>query len=456
MAIDPIKHVIVLMLENRSFDHILGGLADELGLDGVPGAGPRRFNLDNQGNRFEQLGGAARVLRYDPHHEYEHVLQQLANNNGGFVEDFSRGFPASSGPDRAEIMKYHDPDRLPAMHALARNFAVCDHWFSSVPGPTWANRFFVHSGTSIGRVAMPNGILDANLHWYDQTTLYDRLNERRQSWKIYYGDIPQSLILVHQLEPKNAKQYAKMQTFYEDVGGAEGDFPAYVFIEPTYYPPGANDDHPPHDMSEGERLIADVYNSLRENNDLWMSSLLVVLADEHGGFYDHATPPAAVPPDNHHEEFGFDRLGVRVPAILVSPFAPRAVVNRVFDHTSLLQYLVGKWSLGSLGNRTGNAQTFTDLLLPVARNDTPVKIPGPSADTGLAQPANLFGRNQPTMSSQQTALFAMTQLLESATEGGSSDLLGRTKRSVTGFDGQVDVAMERVEQFLQQQRGVKI
>jgi len=93
------------------------------------------------------------------------------------------------------------------LHALAKNFAVCDRWFSSLPGPTWPNRFFVHSGTSLGRVSMPNGILDANLHWYDQTTLYDRLDEKNIPWRIYYGDVPQSLLLVHQLEPENALGY---------------------------------------------------------------------------------------------------------------------------------------------------------------------------------------------------------------------------------------------------------
>jgi len=100
------------------------------------------------------------------------------------------------------------------LHALAKNFAVCDMWFSSLPGPTWPNRFFVHSGTSLDRASMPEGILDANLHWYDQTTLYDRLNEKNIDWRVYYGDVPQSLILVHQLEPENALRYAKLIRFF--------------------------------------------------------------------------------------------------------------------------------------------------------------------------------------------------------------------------------------------------
>ena len=451
---DPIKHVIVLMFENRSFDHVLGGLADELNFDGVPDQGPRRVNKDDDGQFYEQIGGAARVLRYDPHHEYEHVLQQLTGGNQGFVIDFSRSYPHSEAQDRAEIMKYHKPGDLPAFHALAHNFTVCDHWFASVPGPTWTNRFFVHSGTSLGRVSMPNGILDANLHWYDQTTIYDRLNEQKKTWKIYYGDIPQSLILVHQLEPRNAACYYKMRSFFEDVAGDDAKFPDYAFIEPTYYPPGANDDHPPHDVLEGERLIAEVYNAIRANEKLWMSSLLIVLIDEHGGFYDHVPPPKTVAPDNHHEEFTFDRLGVRVPAVLVSPWVPKTVINTELDHTSLLKYLVDRWRLGPLGNRTSKAQTFKGVFLDQPRKDAIEQIPGPSPDSGLAtSPASsLVGRRQPAMSTQQTALFSMTQLLESATEVGIGVLNSRIKRIVTGFDGQVDVALERVENFLGQQR----
>jgi phospholipase C len=454
MPDDPIKHVIVLMLENRSFDHMLGSLAEELGLDGVPSVGPRRVNKDFEGHSYEQVDGAARVLKYDPRHEYEHVFHQLANSNQGFVDDFSRSYPHSEQADRHEIMKYHASGKLPALHALACNFTVCDRWFSSVPGPTWTNRFFVHTGTALGRVAMPNGILDANLHLYNQTTLYDRLNERKKSWKIYYGDVPQSLILVHQLEPRNAACYCKMRRFFEDAA-VEKDFPAYAFIEPTYYPPGANDDHPPHDVLEGERLIAEVYNAIRANDDLWRSSLLIVLFDEHGGFYDHVEAPKSVPsPDNHHEEFTFDRLGVRVPAILVSPWVPKTVLHSEFDHTSLLRYLVGKWKLGPLCNRTARANTFREVFLDAARTDTITQIPGPSPESGLAvEPTNLIGRMQPAMSSQQSALFAMTQLVESATEAAPSDLIGRMKRIVTGLDGQVDVAIERVEQFFAQQRG---
>jgi len=451
---DPIEHVIVLMLENRSFDHMLGGLAAAIpDLDGIPAGASPRINNDHDGNPYDQVLGASRALRYDPRHELEHVLGQLRGNNAGFVDDFSRAYPLSAQQDRAEIMKYHEDGSLPALHALAKSFAVCDKWFSSLPGPTWPNRFFVHSGTSLGRVSMPEGILDANLHWYDQTTLYDRLKEAGKTWKIYYGDIPQSLMLVHQLEPENARNYFKIQRFFADVAGDPKQFPHYSFIEPPYYQPGAADDHPPHDVLEGERLIGDVYNAIRRHEELWKSSLLVVLYDEHGGFYDHVVPPKADPPDHHVEEYSFTQLGVRVPAILVSPFVKHDVIHVEFDHTSLLRYLSDKWDLGPLGARVAAANSIAPTIAAEIQAAGPMTIPSPTA-SGITPPnyGQLQSRIQPVLSGHQSALLAMTQLLESMTDVGADDIVGRGKRLITGFDGAVDVGIERVEQFLDQQR----
>jgi phospholipase C len=467
---DPIKHVIVLMLENRSFDHMLGGLSAAIpGLDGVPKAGePPRTNRAD-GRTYKQTEGASRTLKYDPMHELEHTLHQLEKNNSGFVDDFSRKYPLSQPADRAEIMKYFADGELPVLHALAKNFSVCDRWFSSLPGPTWPNRFFVHSGTSIGRVSMPEGILDANLHWYSQTTLYDRLNEKGIDWRIYYGDIPQSLILVHQLEPHNARNYMKMTRFFQDAAGKAEDFPDYCFIEPPYYEPGAADDHPPHDVFEGERLIADVYDAIRRNDALWKSSLLVVLYDEHGGFYDHVVPPKAEPPDHYVQEYTFDQLGVRVPAILVSPYVQPGVVHTVFDHTSLLKYLIDKWELGPLGARAAAANSIASVLIPQA--EAADRVPAiavllaqaQATDRLKATPATparpmqpkygqIQGRRQPSLNAHQSALVGLSQLLESATSVVAESLLGRTKRMITGFDGVVDVAMERLEDFLREKK----
>jgi phospholipase C len=152
----------------------------------------RRGRMWRTGVSYPQSSGAAYIAPADPNHDYQHVLLQISNGNSGFVQDFVNCFPNSSTADRAEVMKYHARGVLPALHTLAENFTICDHWFSSLPGPTWPNRLFVHSGTSLGRVTMPEGVMNANLHWYNQTTLYDRLNEKNVSWKIYFGDVAQS------------------------------------------------------------------------------------------------------------------------------------------------------------------------------------------------------------------------------------------------------------------------
>lgn len=349
---DPIKHVVVLMMENRSFDHMLGYLQQSgvyPKVDGIPTAGARS-NRDNAGNAYPQAPGAARQIAKDPNHECTSVIAQMAGGAmSGFVTNYQGFFPtATTGPtgELAEVMKYHDRGTLPALHALAENFTVCDKWFSSLPGPTWPNRLFIHSGTSLGKVTMPDSVFNLNWHWYDQATLYDRLNAAGISWRIYYGDVPQSLVLVHQLEPENAIKYRKFQNFFGDAAGDEDKFPRFCFIEPAYNHPGANDDHPPYDVMSGQALIAEVYNALRANEPLWKSTLLLIVYDEHGGFYDHVAPPPTVPPDNHHSEYTFDQLGPRVPAILVSPYIQPGVFSEQLDHTSLLRYVSDKWNWG--------------------------------------------------------------------------------------------------------------
>ncbi len=367
---DPIRHVILLALENRSFDQMLGGLAlDGLELDGVSTA---------HGNRgrtgiFRQEETRVRQMRLDPRHELAHVLRQLEDGNGNFVSDFedyyeSHGVQVTDA-DRQAVMGYYPADFLPALHRLARDFTVCDRWFASVPGPTWPNRFFLLTGRSNGRVSMPgddNNDFSLWRDWdaQDQDTIFDRLNERGIHWKSYFHDIPQSSTLVHQWEPHNAARYFYIDEFFKDAGGREEDFPQFAFIEPNYMGFDENDDHPPHDIMKAEQLVASVYNAVRANPRLWHSSLLVVLFDEHGGFYDHVEPPAAAPPDGKTLQYTFDRLGLRVPALLVSPWVDRQVVHTQFDHTSLLKYLIDKWGLEALGERTARA---TSIALALTR-----------------------------------------------------------------------------------------
>jgi len=206
MATDPIRHVVLLMMENRSFDHMLGAFSSVFrDLDGVDTANPR-VNVAN-GKAYPQAQTTTRQLQFDPKHEHADVVVQLANGNGGFVADFVSKYPHSTDQDRQEIMGYYPVGFLPGLHSLAQDFTICDRWFSSVPGPTWPNRFFSLSGTSNGRILMPEGFNPADLGRYfqqTQDTIFDRLNEAGRSWKTYYGDFPSSWLLCGSCSPKTS------------------------------------------------------------------------------------------------------------------------------------------------------------------------------------------------------------------------------------------------------------
>jgi phospholipase C len=445
-AADPIRHVIVLMFENRSFDHMLGNLP---GVDGVDTAVPRsnRESLDPNARIFKQQTVAIR-LDLDPKHEVESVAQQLTADGacGGFVIDFAHAYPSSTPAERQEVMNYFARGALPALHALAEAFTICDRWFSSVPGPTWTNRFFFHSGTSLGRVIMPSGIFDSHMHFYDQTTLYDRLNEAGKPWKIYYGDVPQSLVLVHQLSPRNAQNYHPMPAFFADCQGDAETFPAFAFIEPSHFGTGQNDQHPATDARAGDALLGAVYNAVRANKALWESTLFVCLHDEHGGFFDHVLPGQAQPPDDHTEEYTFDRFGVRVPAVLISPWIPRGVEHTVFDHTSVLKYLIEKWGLGPLGNRAAAAASIAKAIGSTLPSDTPASAPLVAAQA-ITPPAPVKELN-----GLQQALLGFTQALDVKTIEPSEHKVARLSQMLEGPSSQADVARQRVKNFLAQQR----
>ena len=446
MADDPIKHIIVLMLENRSFDHILGGTPKMRASYDLSGT-----NKHNS-KRYVQQSGAARQVANDPVHETTDVLVQLGITsnvppNGGFVQSYAQKYPNLADP--SEVMHFHDDGALPAIHSLAAAFTVCDHWYSSVPGPTWVNRLFALSGTSLGRVKMPNGIMNLNLHWYDQPTIFDRLNEKSIEWKVYFGDTPLSLLFVHQWSPENAARHHHMMAFYQDAAGDADQFPPFAFIEPAYMEPGANDAHPPHDIIGADSLVASVYNAIRKNDKLWNSSLLLLLCDEHGGFYDHVAPPnTAIPPDHHNEEYDFKRYGVRVPALLISPYVGNGVFSDLLDHTSLLRYLQDKWALNDLGARTAKANAFKDALNMASqpRSDTPARVD--SSTQSVTKPAAALD----ALNEHQSALVAMSHNLESITDEDPNLVAARSRHILTGPQSQIDTAVERVDNFINQQK----
>jgi phospholipase C len=275
-----------------------------------------------------------------------------------------------------KIMECFDPGKIPALTTLAQEFCVCDRWFSAVPGPTWLNRFFAHSATCDGM------IVDSATHNYRMKTIYETLGENGLSWNIYYGDVPQSIILEHHW--RTLDHFKRFEQFYADVEKEE--LATYTFIEPRYlsfHEWKATDQHPPHDVRLGEYLIAEVYDTLR-NSQLWEKSLLVVLYDEHGGFFDRVPPPDSVPnPDgkkSKHPPFDFTRLGVRIPAILVSPFVEKGQVDStIYEHSSLPATIKTLFNLPEgLTARDKAANTFEkNLSRSIPRSDAPLTLPVP-------------------------------------------------------------------------------
>jgi phospholipase C len=452
---DKIKHVVVLMLENRSFDQMLGCMKEVYPqLEGVDIANNPHSCPDypDRTHEIAQLNFPERRLDPDPKHEHTNVMRQVAPACG-FVEDYVQAYPYAFVDlgEKAAVMGIYPRGFLYALHTLAEHFAICDHWYSSVPGPTWPNRFFVHSGTSKGHVKMPNGVFDKNWHLWDQVTLYDRLEEKKISWKIYHHGMPQSLAMVRLW--KYADNFCAMDQFFEDAKGGAEAFPQYAFIEPCYSGPGQNDQHPPSDVMAGELLLARVYNALRENADLWAETLFVFLYDEHGGFYDHVTKlPPATPPDNfvHPNGFAFDELGLRVPALLISPWIDRGVVNTPFDHTSLLKYLTDKWGLGPLGARTADAASFGSELekRTAPRTDCPAAL-------DLTKIPAVIPNDSLKINPQQRALISFSHLLEeelSKLDEPVNDIVDRTIRILGGAEKQFEVAKERFDRFFEHKK----
>jgi phospholipase C len=281
-----------------------------------------------------------------------------------------------------KIMFYFDPADLPVITTLATEFAVFNAWFSSIPGPTLCNRAFAHYGTSFGHVGM-------ELRYSNQKypSIYERMLAAHRSAKVYYFDPTSSTMEVVNLLQHQAEFFGTFDQFLGDCKA--GTLPDYCFIEPNYSdhdgPRGrliASDQHPDHHVLEGERFIAKVYNAIRANRALWRSTALLLVYDEHGGIYDHVVPPACTPDEfeasgtdtGTGRPFAFDRLGVRVPAVLISPWIPKGtIVNRVFEHASI-PATVTKQFLGVFDARSPRekaADTFLDLLTaPTMRLDT--------------------------------------------------------------------------------------
>jgi phospholipase C len=414
---DQIKHVFVVMLENRSFDHMLG-LSHIEGIDAVSGQ-PRaieglntsnNWNLDSQGKKVVASSPADWTMPYDPGHEFADVEQQLCGaggnypsiNNSGFVTSYSKIDPANP----REIMKCYAPDQLPVLTALAQEFVVCDHWFSSMPGPTWPNRFFVHAASSAGLDHSPQPLTMAEAilfkgYTFEHGTIYDRFDQAKLGWTIYKGDeFPQALAISGMPLRALEGRFRDFQDFSADVN-SPGYATSYAFIEPNYGHAFLGDftcgdsQHPKDDVTRGERLLKTIYETIR-NSSHWENSLLIIIYDEHGGFYDHVPPPqtiapgdAITDPGNNTNNFDFTQLGVRVPAVIISPLIPKGVIDSTsYDHTSVLATVESIFGLQPLTERDTYAATLNHLFsLATPRTDAPTTLPAP-ANSGIRCPGD--------------------------------------------------------------------
>ncbi|MCG3464223.1 hypothetical protein L7G72_21000 [Xenorhabdus bovienii] len=415
-----IKKIVYLMLENRSFDHVFGDLYSQGKVERFVGsdmpfedANNTRWNADKSDLRYYQTKFSGQNVDYptgDPDHSYSGVIQQLFDREKyatGRVPNME-GFVKSYAPrgKKHEVMGYYDANQVEPLTTLARQFAVSDTWFSSMPGPTDPNRAFALTGSSFGRVDnFETGEVYAQ--WPDaprRPSVWDALwTHGIKDWKLYYHALWGSYHYTNQLflkghiqeVDKNSSSYqADISEFMSSA--TAGTLPAFSFIEPAWFQNSCgvlpNSCHPPTDMKPGLKLVADIYNALRKGSDYYQT-LLVITFDEHGGIYDHVSSPFANNAYRHDSDdnFGFDLLGVRVPTILVSPWIERSTVFRStqagcqYDATSFIATLL-QWqgipaSNWWLGDRIRAAATFESVFQSGhIRRDTPIDVSAPALD----------------------------------------------------------------------------
>lgn len=448
MSINPsIKKLFVLMLENRSYDNLFGwsdlrGWTPEgmpTHADGLLGK-PVYSNLDASNRPHDVASGAPYRLDFDPGHEFSDVLVQLCGRNmqagnwsvrndgvslaqdGAYpkmaeaTDDLGFAYCLEAhGFDIASAMRCFSPEQLPVLNFLAHQFAVCDRWFSSMPGPTWPNRFFALAGTSWGLDYSPSDLRTVGSDFFDgekfgngSDSLLTRLAP--EEWLVAHGDTPQSWSI------KGVDANGRKDCFISHdallsqlAAGRLGEQVKFVFIEPRYDPLGGFREgesmHPSGDVRAGEALVRKVYEAIKAS-PYWDESILLVVFDEHGGFFDHVIPPlpgtlgapplaASHPTGLTRHNFRFDRYGVRVPAIVISPYVRQATIEHTFyDHLSIgktLEEIVRRGGRAPLlaTSRFEDAASFGKTLVlskPRGRDDIPecpVPLPLPTRSDGV-------------------------------------------------------------------------
>jgi phospholipase C len=441
-ALKKIKHIVVLMMENRSFDNLLGWLYDDetppdgqhfeglkdnmwnplnnIDTDGIPFVEQVYVRKNGQPPRFgprklKELDYPVKMNYPDPdpgegykdtnHQLFEHynvaLLYPPEPTNMGFVNNYLNAqlygtYSFGDTPtDPRNIMCCYTPEQTPVLSTLAKSFAVCDHWHCSVPSQTLPNRDFIHAATSTGFVNnKPTADCDA-------TTIYqviqDNMDKGRNdlNWGIYSGTSDGKqfsltrTIMTQLQDAEYDDHFHGIEQFYSDA--KDGNLPSYSFLEPQFSGPLQNDQHPAQDITPGEHLMARVYEAVI-NSPAFNETLLVITYDEHGGCFDHVAPPGATPPDGYpgtpgQDGFLFNRMGVRVPAVVISPYIRQGLIGRPsgytpFDHTSVIKTVFNCFDLpGHLTERDQKAPDLSCLLtLNEPRTDFPTVTPLPMGE----------------------------------------------------------------------------
>jgi phospholipase C len=365
-ALDQIGHIVILMLENRSFDHMLGYLSLEGGRTDVEGLRDGMANEhDGRSYPVHHLRATAFVKEQDPCHSGACVDEQLRGGNGGFVSSY---VSTRSDPRFARdpvVMGYYGAEELPVYDFLARRFCICDRWLSAVRGATWPNRLYAVGGRAAGSRD------NARPPTYDVPAFVRNLDAAGVSWRWFTPDPFPSLWAIDRSYLRftfdNVRPFSAPFSLHDFFSSARsGNLPSVTWIDPKFVdlagPVGSNDDHPPSDVRAGQELVLRVFNAL-SRSPAWKQTLLLVVYDEHGGFFDHVEPPEA--PD---DDPAFRAYGLRVPALVVSPRLGTRVAHDTFDHTSIIKTCLVRFCrrddrfIPDLGRRVSEARHLGGLL----------------------------------------------------------------------------------------------
>ncbi|KAJ7521264.1 hypothetical protein O6H91_19G044300 [Diphasiastrum complanatum] len=396
----PIKTVVVLVMENRSFDHMLGWLKRlNPDIDGLTGTESNPLSVSDPNSPKIPITDTAEFVDPDPGHSFQAIREQIFGSNDTSanpppMDGFAQQAESMQSGMSKTVMSAFRPEVLPAYTALAMEFAVFDKWHASVPSSTQPNRLYVHSGTSHGLMSNVESELLAGM---PQETIFDLIDEAGLSFGIYYQNIPATLYYRNLRQLKYAFKFHDYYLSFQS-HAKQGILPNYVVVEQRYFDVKilpANDDHPSHDVAQGQKLVKEVYETLRASPQ-WNETLLIITYDEHGGFYDHVpTPVTDVPnPDGligpEPYFFGFDRLGVRVPTLLISPWIEKGTVvhqpngptpSSQYEHSSIPATVKKIFELNSdfLTKRDAWAGTFESILQTRSspRTDCPEELPSP-------------------------------------------------------------------------------